>query len=138
MKSDLVQAIDLLKNESLTLAAVRGEDIIRSKERGVKPLLGLIDGGVSLCGFSAADKVVGKAAAFLYVLLSPRCIHAGVISRPALDVLCGHGIEVSFDTLAESIRNRTNTGFCPMESAVMQTNDPDEALVLIRKKRLLL
>ena len=32
----------------------------------------------------------------------------------------------------EAIRNRTNTGFCPMETAVWSISDPGEALTAIR------
>lgn len=43
----------------------KGSTIYISTERGVKPLIDRIDDGTDLQGFSAADKVVGKAAAFL-------------------------------------------------------------------------
>ncbi|MBO5164150.1 MAG: DUF1893 domain-containing protein [Ruminococcus sp.] len=133
MSSDLEKAAELLKTGRYTFAAVSGEKEITSVHRGVKPLLELLDCGEKLHGFSAADKVIGKAAAFIYVLLKPDEVYAGVISRPALEVLEKYGIRTSFGTLAEAIRNRQNTGFCPMETAVKNANSPDDALALIRK-----
>ena len=56
------------------------------------------------------------------------------MSRPAKEVLERHGISASWDVLTEAIRNRTDTGFCPMETAVWDMDDPAEALAAIKKK----
>ena len=42
-------------------------------------------------------------------------------------------IPVTYDTCVEAIRNRTNTGFCPMEQAVMDLSDPSLAPERIRR-----
>lgn len=133
MNDNLKKAAELLRNGNYTFAASDGENVIISSERGVKPLLELLDGRENLHGFSAADKVIGKAAAFLYVLLKPDEIYTGVISKPALEVLKKYGVKIQYDLLTEAIRNRVNTGFCPMETAVKNTEDPGDALVLIRE-----
>lgn len=57
--------------------------MLTSTERGVKPLLQWLDGENSVKGFSAVDKVVGRAAAFLYVLLEVKEVYAGVMSEGA-------------------------------------------------------
>jgi hypothetical protein len=134
MISDLEKAVKLLKENQLTFAAVKENKNITSKQRGVKPLLELLEGNTSLCGFSVADKVIGKAAAFLYVLLSPDKISTGVVSKSALDVLKRNNINVHYDILTDSIRNRDNTGSCPMEATVMDTDDAYKALELIKNK----
>ena len=69
MNSDLTKAAALLNSGAYTCVLCRGDAVFTGTERGVKPLLGWLDGGVDLNGFSAADRVVGTAAAFLYVLL---------------------------------------------------------------------
>lgn len=132
--NDLQKAKKLLTEENNTLVLLCGDEIITSKERGIKPLLNLYDSGKSLCGFSAADKVVGKAAAMLYVLLKIKVLHATVISRGAAEILSSHGVAFSYDILAEKIINRSGTGFCPMEGAVETIDDPAEAPEAIRKK----
>ena len=138
MKDDIriKTAIKLLYDGALTFCALNenGGEILKSRDRGVKPLVSLIDSGVKLIGFCAADKVIGKAAAFLYVILEPDFVYADVISEKAYDVFKVSGIEVSFGKKVEAIRNRTNTGFCPMETAVEDISDPYEALIAIRKK----
>lgn len=134
MSGNLEKAVELLKTEHYTFAAVSGEKKLTSIHRGIKPLLEILDSGEDLHGFSAADKVIGKAAAFIYVLLEPDKIYAEVISKPAMEVLEKYNIKTCFGTITEAIRNRDNTGFCPMETAVKNAKSPDEALVLIRRK----
>ena len=132
---DLEQAKAILEKEQATCAFVKGEEVSFSTERGVTPLLKLLQADKSLAGYSAADKVVGKAAAFLYVILKVERVYAKVISQYALSVLRNYHIEVEYDELVDAIRNRTNTGFCPMETAVLSINVPEEALAAIQKKQ---
>ena len=134
MRSDLNKAAELLAGGAYTCVLCRGEETVTCTERGVKPLLGLIEGGNDWKGFSAADKVVGKAAAFLYVLLGVAEVYAPVMSKAAAQVLRENGIETQYDTLAENIINRVGTGPCPMEAAVAELSDPSEALCAIRKR----
>ena len=134
MTDDMKRAAGLLEKNSLTFAAVNGDDIITSSDRGVKPLLSLIDSGSTLSGYSAADRVVGNGAAYLYVLLRVRSVYTYVISRAALETLTKYGIDVSYDTLTDAIRNRSGEGLCPMESAVAAAESPEAALGLIRNK----
>ena len=106
----------------------------RSDQRGVKPLLHWLDEGTDLMGFSAADKVVGRGAAFLYRLLGVRRVHGNTVSVAAVKVLRAGGIEVSWDALVESIRNRAGDGPCPMEAATEGITEPEMALEAIREK----
>ena len=87
-----------------------------------------------MAGFSAADKVVGKATALLYCLLKVRCLWAGVISDAALEVLQAHGIGVQWQTRVPQIQNRQGNGRCPMEMATEGISNPEDAPAAIRKK----
>lgn len=114
---------------------VCGEDLtLTARERGVKPLADWLEEGRSLAGCWAADKVVGKATAYLYCLLKVRGVWARVMSRPALEVLRANGIEARYDELAEHIINRRGDGMCPFEQAVLDAADPTAAWTLIRQK----
>ena len=42
------------------------------------------------------------------------------------------GIEAQWGSLTEGIRNRDNTGPCPIEYSTAVTDDPEEALMIIR------
>jgi len=134
MNPECESVILKMKENGYTCVLQKGDAVYTSYERGVKPLLRLLDTGADCRDFFAADKVVGKAAAFLYILLRVRSVYADVISAPAYEILVQHGIEVSFGSAVDAIRNRAGTGFCPMESAVWNENDPESALAAIRKK----
>lgn len=132
--TDLELAKEQLIKDECTCVLRKGDSVYCSHARGVKPLLSLLDSGEDYRGYSAADKVVGKAAAMLYVLLGVSRVYAFVISEKALEVLTGNGIEVTYDTLVNRIHNRTNTGFCPMEEAVWEIEDLQEGLQAVREK----
>ena len=127
MKTNLEKAKEILKNGDYTLVLCRGDEVITSKERGIKPLMELYEKGQSLSGFSAADKVVGKAAAFLYVLLNIDEVYACVLSDRAKKVLESAGIKAECDCIVPSIKNRMGTGMCPMEQAVWDISSPEKA-----------
>ena len=128
-------AKELLKN-GYTLALCSGDTVYTSKERGVKSLLRFVDEKINVKGFSCADRVVGKGAAYLYVLLEVKEVHACVISRCAKKVLDEYGIKVTYDTLVDRIINRDKTGFCPVEEAVLNIGEPTVALDAIKNKLL--
>lgn len=124
----------MLISGEFTLVLFDGKTLLTDTKRGVKPLFDLLDKNTDLSGFSAADKVVGKAAAFLYVLLNIKEVYADVISTHALVVFEQHKIPVKYNTLTDKIKNRAGTGFCPMETAVLDENEPEKALKKIREK----
>lgn len=132
MQEDLNTAKELLVCLGYTCVLARGDEVRTSFHRGVRPLLDLLDSSEDLSGFCAADKVVGKATAFLYCLLGVRAVHAQVLSLPARQVLETYGIPCTWDRLVEGIRNRTDTGPCPMEQATGGCATPEEALTAIR------
>lgn len=134
MRIDTEQARSLLESEGFTCVVKKGEQVYTATERGVKPLLHWLDSGVNLTGFSAADKVVGRATAFLYCLLGVEEVYAHVMSRPAIRVLESHGITTHVGKLVEGIINRRGTGPCPFEDAVLEIDDSAQALTAIRAK----
>ena len=131
----LNRARALMEGEGCTCAVCGPETELRLRERGVQPLLELLSSGRDLTDCYAADRVVGKAAAFLYVLLGVRAVYAGIVSVPAAEVLGRYCIPLSYGEKVPAIRNRTNTGFCPMETAVWEIEEPAEALAAIKKAR---
>ena len=131
MNANLNRAKNLLGGEvSLALVGEKGE--LTFKERGVRALLSIQNG--TLAGASVADKVVGKAAAMLFVRGGIKEVYAEIISEPALEVFKRHGVPCAFGELVKNIINRTNTGICPMEQAVLDENDIERAYeILVRK-----
>lgn len=136
MENDIAKAKSMLTEGDYTCVLCGGEKIYTSTERGIRPLLKWLDTEENLRGFCAADKVVGKAAAFLYILLGVREVYAPVMSHAAMELFSANRIAFQYETAVREIRNRTNTGVCPMEEAVKDTVYPLEALDNIRKKLL--
>ena len=130
---DLEQAKAILESEGCTCVLCGDGQVYKSDRRGVAPLLELLDSGPAVAGFSAADRVVGKATAFLYCLLGVKQIYAGVMSEPAQKVLDEAHISHSCGQLVPGIRNRQKNGPCPMEHATGDCTTPEQALAAIRE-----
>ncbi len=123
-----------LFEQSYTCVCCKDTQTYTSLERGIKPLVAWYAHGIDLQGFSVADKVVGKGAAFLYALLNVREIYAHVLSVSALEVLTRYGIQAEYGTLVDHIQNRAGDGICPFENAVLHIQDRHEAYIAIRKR----
>lgn len=130
--NDLERAKEIFGFGKYTCVLCKGEEILTSTECGVKPLLQWLDGEISVKGFSAVDKVVGKAAAFLYVLLEVKEVYASVMSEGASDVLSKYGICSGYNVSAKEIINCK--GICPMEQAVNGIDIPEQALEAVEEK----
>lgn len=131
---NLLKARNLLESGKYTCVVCQDDTTHITTQRGVAPLLNWLDSGVDLSGFSAADRVVGRGAAFLYCLLGVKEVHARVMSKPAAEVLLANGIAAGADVFVDGIINRAGTGPCPFEAAVLEIEDPREALNAIRVK----
>ena len=130
----LIKAKEILESSGYTCVLTDGIIVYASTLRGVKPLVQFLENGTIPAGFSAADKVVGKATAYLYVLLGVREIYAQIISEPAVEVLQEHGISVQYGKKVHNIINRKGDGVCPFEVAVMEMTEPVKAYDAILHK----
>ena len=126
--NDLEHAKTLLNKEGTTCALVQGDLVYTSQENGVKPLLGWLKEGQDFTGFSAADKVIGRAAAFLYILLGVKEIYGELVSENAIPLLEEHHIAYEAKEVVPYIMNRKKDGLCPMENLSLQYNDAKEPL----------
>lgn len=131
MNDDLNRARQMLEQGGYTCVLCKDNQIKTCTARGVRPLVELLDAG-KWSGHSAADKVIGKATAFLYVLLDVRAVYTPVASESAVSILKQHGIEPHCDLIVPAIYNRDRTGFCPMETTVRNIDNPNDALPAIR------
>ncbi len=119
---------------SLVLARSGSKSVEGYSGRGVSDLYRLLTEQPStLRGAVAADKVVGKGAAALMVLGGVRELYAEVICEPARVLLEQHGVYVLYGRCVPEIRNRTNTGLCPVEACCADCTTAEECLVRIRE-----
>lgn len=129
---NMKKARELLNSGDYTLVLYNGNEVLTKKERGIKPLMDLYNDKASYVGFLAADKVIGKAAAFMYALLGITEVYADVVSERALDVFKSFDINIEYGKCVSAIENRTKTGYCPMETAVWDIDNPEQALIAIK------
>ena len=134
MHPDLESCKAILKNENLTCVVQCGDRILKTADRGIKPFMQWIESGENLQGAVAADKVVGKAVAFLMEKAGISAVYAAVLSEPAEDVLKNAGIAYTYSYLVPRIQNRKGDGLCPMESAVMDVDNSDTAFSALKNK----
>ena len=133
--NNLEKAIKILEEEKdLTLVLVLNESIYKSSEKGIKPLLQLLNSGKNYLNYSAADKIVGKAAAMLYKLLNINDIYGEVMSISAINFLEQNNINFKYKIKTKEIINRKGTGICPMEETVLNIENPTEAKKLLENK----
>lgn len=130
---DLQKAKEILASGSYTCVLCLDGQTAVSCQRGVKPLLHWLENPELGKGFCAADKVVGKATAYLYSLLGAKAVYAGIMSESAWKVLQKESIEASYGALVPYIVNRTGDGMCPMEAATLDVHTPPDALTAVKK-----
>ena len=122
----------LLKEEFIkagySCLLVKENEKFFSYKTGVKPLFVFLKSGKDFTSFLAYDKVVGKATAFLYILLKVKEVNALVISEPAYNLLKENNIKVEYSKKVENIINRKGDDLCPFEKLVLDINNPEIAL----------
>ena len=132
--NDLESAVTLLAEEKLSLAIVKdGKVLYKAASPGVRHLIAAIEYlGESMRGASAADKIVGKAAALLFAHAGVRSVYGLIISREGLRVLQEHGIGATFGKKAPFITDREGSDLCPMERLCAGLESPDDAFSALR------
>lgn len=133
------QAKNLLAQKEENTCAIiwkddAGKEPYVSEYKGIRPVMELLKKGESLEGAYIADKVIGKAAAFLMVYGGAVSVYARVISGAAKDVFSKAGVCCEFEKEVPYIINRTGDGRCPMESAVWDVEDAAEAYHILKRK----
>lgn len=125
--------IELLHSGNHSLVVANG-DVCTFDGRGVSDLYSLFneDSGF-LKGASVVDKIVGKAAAALMILAEVQEVHTDVVSQLALDLFAESRVRVSYGTVVPHIINRTQTGWCPLETRCCDCLTPQECFCRIEE-----
>lgn len=131
MHPDLEKAKAALKGENCTCVLTLGSVMFKSKEKGVQPLLDWMNSGNNYMGYMVADKVVGRAAAFIDIAMGIREVFAEVMSEGAKELLEKNHIEVYADNIVPEILNCDKSDLCPLEKAVEGIENAADALMPI-------
>ena len=113
--NNITKAKSLLVSGGYTCVLCRGKTTHTSSLPGIEPMKDFIARGVDLAGFAAADKVVGLAAAKLFVEARVSAVHGEVLSKRAAELFTAHGITHTHGELVDHIKNKKGTGICPNE-----------------------
>lgn len=134
MTDNLKKAVGVLKATDKRLVITDGEFLFSSDERGVTALLDLIEKKkYNLSNFSAADKVIGRGAALIYVKMKIKEVHGTVMSEKAKEIFELYSVPFCYDTLVPFIVNRKGDGMCPVEKATENITDCEKAHTVIKE-----
>ncbi len=111
-----VKKILLEKNASLVVCYKNGDikEYYQDRIKDIKEIL-MKDSSI-LNGAVIADKVIGKVAASILAVAGVKEIYAEIISEYAIPVLEKNNVKYKFYKKVEYIKNKDNTGMCPMEN----------------------
>ena len=123
---------ELLKGKAFVVVK-DGTIVAESNEKGVFPLFSAVT-ELDLENASLADKIVGKAVAFLCVYAGIVSVYAVVASESAVGVLDDNAVGIEAETVVPVIVNRTGDGQCPIEKLVDACRTPHEAYTVLKEK----
>lgn len=125
----------LFENEYSIVVVKENEIVYKSESKGLQSLISLYKNDVNtLENSSIADKVIGRAAALILVDSNIKEVYADLISQNAIDILDKSNIPYEYKAQVKEIRNRDNTGMCPMEELSLKCVSADELIEKIEEK----
>lgn len=130
--TDIERAKALFELGGYTCVLVKNGKVRTSTKTGVAPMVGFLNEQLDMKDAAVADKIVGKAAAMLFLLAGVSDVYAAVLSTDALELFIRNGVGCSYGVLTDAILNREGTDCCPMDKAVREISDPQKALTAIQ------
>jgi ferredoxin len=132
-ESDLLSEMQKLVESGESIVVARhGVIIAREKGRGLKPAMNMLD-AKKLSSAVVFDKIVGRAAAAIFIEGGVKKVAALVMSAQAKELLSLYGVESKALKVVDQIENRSKTGTCPMESAIEDLKKTDKIVEKLRK-----
>ena len=134
---DLERARIRLKEKDLSLVVVKNEKVtFETESHGIKGFLEAIELlGKELSGFSVADRVVGRAVAFLCVYFQISAVFAVIISMEGVKIMEDNDIFYQFEKCVPNILNQQRNDVCPFEKLALTFATPEEAYRKLRTTR---
>lgn len=113
----------LEKNASLVVCYKNG-DIKEYYQDRIKDIKEILMKDESLLKDAiVADKVIGKVAASILTVAGVKEIYAEIISEFAISILEKNDIKYEYNKKVNYIKNKDNTGMCPMENKYKDETD---------------
>jgi hypothetical protein len=125
--------LKLIKEDLSLVIVKKGKVIFEAKKQGISGFLQAIEKlDKILVAASAADKIVGVAAAKLCVYAGVASVFALTISEEGIKVLENNNILCRFEKKVSNILNRDKSDVCPFEKLAISSRNPDEAYVKLK------
>ena len=120
--------------EDLSLVIVnKGKVLFETKKHGIMGFLEAIEKlDKTLVGASAADKIVGVAAAMLCAYAGVASVFAFTISEEGISALENNNVAYRFEKKVPNILNREKTDVCPFEKLAIESGSSEEAYVKLK------
>ncbi len=128
--------MNLLQNEARRLLEKEGASLVLQK-KGKLPRIDYQSGLLPLwqayqeenwAGGVLADRVIGRGAAFLAVVMELDSVYSLLMSSGAREVLLTANIDHDWGRMVVRIKDRSGKGICPMEALLKGIEDPEEAV----------
>lgn len=135
----IAEAVQEIKSGSCSCILIRNDQIVhRGHGPGVQPLLELMETSEDRALLENAfvvDKIIGKAAAMIFVLGNIAGAYGITISINGKKYLEKHGKDCRSERCVDAISDRTGQGICPIERSVLEIDDPQEGYQVIAATR---
>ena len=133
---DLERARLRLREKNISLVIVKnGKVIFETESHSIKDFLEAYElFGKELAGSSIADKIVGRAVAFLCVYFQVSAVFAVIISTEGVRVLTDNNIFYQFEKCVPNILNQKRNDICPFEKLALTSATPEEAYSKLRTR----
>ena len=129
MPTDLNLAKNRLIQKDLSLVIVKDAKVLfETESHGIGDLLKAINQIQNqMKGSSVADRIVGRAAALLFIFSGVQAVFAVTASDGGIEVLKKNSVFCEYKSRVTSVLNLKRTDVCPFEKLVAKLSSPEKA-----------
>jgi hypothetical protein len=129
MPTDLNLAKNRLIQKDLSLVIVKDAKVLfETESHGIGDLLKAINQIQNqMKGSSVADRIVGRAAALLFVFSGVTSVFAVTASDGGIEVLKKNSVFYEYESRVTNVLNLKRTDACPFEKLVAKLSSPEKA-----------
>ncbi len=121
---------ELLKNHTLVVAYNDGT-IKTYNDNGIKPLFKHLEHS-NFKNSRVFDRFTGKASSLILIYGGATELDTGVLSREAIPILEKYNVKYSANEIVDYISNKTYDDKCPIEKAVSDIDNPENAYKVLK------
>jgi len=129
MPTDLNLAKNRLIQKDLSLVIVKDAKVLfETESHGIGDLLKAINQIQNqMKGSSVADRIVGRAAALLFIFSGVQAVFAVTASDGGIEVLKKNSVFCEYESRVTNVLNLKRTDVCPFEKLVAKLSSPEKA-----------